>query len=199
MPVITEEIPKQGFEIVGEQVGAIVAMEIENQRTLKNLSESLGMFYERDSPYDKSEKVMINTRYDGTNFDNRTQSNANAPSTFHIDVYAHSPSKDNQRGDGISVALVKQYLGMIRYIFSSTKYKSLLLPAPTIGRVYIEQIQMYDLEANQDAKNIRMGRLVLMVQLYETQELWEATTLTGNDTGVRLAEADSGYKYELTN
>lgn len=199
MAIITEEIPKQGFEIVGEQLGAIITMEIANQRFIKNLTESLGMFYERDSPYDKSEGVMINTRYDGTNFDNRTQGNTNAPSIFHIDVYANSPSKQGQRGDGLAVALVKQYLGMIRYILSSTKYKSLLLPAPTIGRVYVDQIQMYDLEANQDAKNIRMGRLVLMVQLYETQELWGASILTGNDTGVRLAEADSGYKYELTN
>ncbi|WP_147296690.1 hypothetical protein [Flagellimonas nanhaiensis] len=199
MPIITEEIPKQGFEIVGEQIGAILTMELAYQRTLKSLSDNFESFYERKTPYDKSEGVMVSVLYDNTNYDNRTQSNSNGPSTFHIDVYGSSPSKPNERGDGLAAALVKQYLGMIRYILSSTKYKSLLLPPNTIGGTYVDSIQMYDTENNQDAKNIRMGRIAFVVKLYETQALWEATVLTGNVTGVKLEDADSGYKYELTN
>jgi len=199
MSIITENIPKQGFEIVGEQLGAIIALELNNQVLLKGLNDRLETFYERTSSYDKAEGVMINVMFDGTNFDNSNQASVHAPSIFHVDVYASSPTIRNQRGDGIAAAKIKQYMGMLRYIIGSTKYNTLALPQGTIGGTYVESIQMYDVDNAQDAKNVRMARMSVRIRIYECQPLWEAITLVGNDSQVKLDETEKGFKYIFNN
>jgi hypothetical protein len=198
MILITESIPRQGFEIVSEQVGAILAVELANQRTLQNLLNNHEVYHERTSPYDKSEDVMINVMFDNVNFEGRTQASAHGPEIINVDVFANSPSRQGERGDGLAALLIKKYAGMCRYILDSTKYNTLLLPQGTVSGVNVESVQMYDIENPQDAKNVRMARLAYRVRINECQQLWGATTLTGNDTGVKLAATDLGYKYELS-
>jgi len=196
--IITEIIPKQGFEIVGEQIGAVLALEVANQVALQALANQVGVFHERVTPFDKSEEVMINVQLDSGNYDNHTESNVQEGTIFNIDIYASAASSSGKPGDLESSKLLQKFLGMCRYILQSTKYRTLALPAGTIGGTYVDSFQIYDQPGPNEGKSSRMARLVFRVRIYENQQLWGSTALSGGDTSVKLDLTDKGYKYILT-
>lgn len=196
--IITEIIAKQGFEIVGEQIGAILALEVANQVTLQALTNQVGVFHERITPYDKSEEVMINVQLDSGNYDNHTESNVQEGTLYNVDVFASAPSSTGKAGGLESSKLLLKFLGICRYILQSTKYRTLALPAGTIGGTYVDNFQIYDQLGPNEAKSSRMARLVFRVRIYESQQLWGSTALSGGDTSVKLDLTDQGYKYILT-
>ena len=197
--LITEPIPKQGFEIVGEQLGAILKIELEGQRTLKNMQDVFDVYSERTSPYDKGEGTMVNVLLDGGEFDVHNPSGQQGKTRFNVDVYAAGRSNPDKRGDAVSIKLVQSYIGMIRYILSSTKYKTLGLPPGTIGGTYVTGHQVYDIDNNQDASYVRMMRLTYEVRIYETQQLWAAVPLLINNTQVKLDDTEKGHLYIIEN
>ena len=199
MAIITESIPKQAFEVVGEQIGAILVTELTNQKTVQGLTEPMEVYHERTTPYDKSEGVMVNVLLDNSTYEGHNPSSSNGPVRFNVDVYGTAKSKQDERGDTLSQKLVQKYVGMIRYILSHTKHKTLLLPQTTIGGTYVTGFQVYDLENVQDGAYVRMMRLNFEAKVVESQELWGSTPLIGNDTQVKLEETDKGFKYILEN
>ncbi|WP_036384052.1 hypothetical protein [Muricauda sp. MAR_2010_75] len=199
MAIITETIPKQAFEVVGEQIGAILTIELVNQKTLHGLTENMDVYHERTTPYDKSEGVMVNVLLDNATYEGFNPSSSNGPVRFNVDVYGTAKSNQDDKGDKLSQKLVQKIIGWIRYILSHTKHKTLLLPSTTIGGTYVTGFQVYDLENVQDAAYVRMMRLNFEVKVVENQDLWESTQLLGNDTQVKLEETDKGFKYILEN
>ena len=200
MPVlITEAIPKQNFEACGEQIGAVLTLELDNQKVIQGLTDTIKVYHERGVPYDKAEGVMINVQLDNIKLDNHTEANVHAGTNYVIDVYGGGVSDSGSSGDQNASRKVQKYIGMILYILESTRYNTLGLPAGYIGGTYVDNVQMYEVEGNQDARNVKMGRIVFRVRLFEKQDLWAATLLAGGDTGVKLDLTDKGYKYELIN
>ncbi|PXX26277.1 hypothetical protein C7967_11539 [Thalassospira sp. 11-3] len=197
--IITEIIPQQGFELVGERIGAVLALELANQKALQSLPDGLEVFRERITPYDKSEDVMVNVLLNNITFSNFTESNAEGGTVYYVDIYTTGIASPGKTGGQTAAALLQRYLGMARYILQSTKYKTLDFAPGTIAGTYVENIQIYDIEDNQDAANVKMGRLTFRVRIYEGQNLWEGVDMGPLATMVKLQETEKGYKYELNN
>ena len=68
MAIITETIPRQGFEIVQNRIGEILLLELTNQKALQGFTSDFGVFLERQEPFDKEEDVMITVMLSGADY-----------------------------------------------------------------------------------------------------------------------------------
>ena len=84
---ITEIIADQSFEILTKEVGAILLLELENQKTLQNYDIDLGIFIERMIPISDSEDVVVNVSLNNVGYDNQNEFESQGTHTFNIDVY----------------------------------------------------------------------------------------------------------------
>lgn len=197
--MITEIIPAQGFELVRDRIIEILLTELTNQRVLQPTLSVFSLFLERKTAIDKSESVLINVTLDNVNYENYGERGAQGVTVYNIDVYANGAGSSIVHGDLDAAKKMHRFLGLIRYIFSSTKYKTLGFEQGAIGNKSIRNMQIYDATGNQDAKYIKMGRLALGVKIEENQALWNGVALEGTSTSLKLELTEKGYKYELNN
>ena len=132
MSLINQVIPEQGFEIVRDTIGAILKIELENQKTLQSLTDDINVFVGRSNPFQQSEKLMINILLDSGDYSNPHEKGNHEKTVFFIDIY--TSAKENETNDGGYVSTKKKdkYLGMIRYILQDHHYKTLGLPMGSI-------------------------------------------------------------------
>lgn len=194
MAFIDEIIPQQGFEIVLNRLGAILLEELTNQKTIQGFDYSFEIFEERSHPYDKGEDVMINVSCNNASYANQNQAGSQGDTAYYIDVYTNGTESDIATGDEDATDKQNKFLGMIRYILSHTKYKTLLFPAPLIGGCYVQQFQKDDTYGAQDGSYNKMARITLSVRINETQALLETNSFSGMDTTIKLSSTDKGYK-----
>lgn len=201
MALIDEMIPVQGFEIVTIRLGAILLTELSNQKVLDNTIDNFGVFIDRTEPYANEEDTMINVSMNNISFANQTQKGSQGDVNFYIDIFTKGFASQNESGNDNVRQHLHRFLGMVRYIFNSTKYKTLEFPQPLIGGVYVQSIQVDDNYGNQDGSFNRMARLTLSVRVNEEQDLWNraAVPLLGNDTTMTLSNTSKGQKLIFNN
>jgi hypothetical protein len=192
--LITNIIPKQNFEIVLDKLGVILLEELTKQKMLQSFESDFGIFIERQEPYDKSEDVVISISLNTIPYNGHTQNDSQGNASFFIDIYTTGVESISKSGNDNSRQKIHLFAGMIRYIFSSTKYKTLGLPTGFIGGKYVENIQFDDNYGNQDGSFIRFCRVTLSVRIQENQEMWESLAFSGNDTTIKLNLTEQGYK-----
>lgn len=197
--IIDEIIPMQGFEFVALQIQTILSEELANQKILQDFDSNFEVFLERQEAYDNSEYIMINVSLNGINYSGTTQKDAQGSTSYFIDVYTPGVESDLQTGNEDSRKKMHLFIGMIRYILSSTKYQTLGLPMGLIGGKYVENIQFLDNYGNQDASFIRFGRITFSVRIQEDQASWTGIVLNGNDTTIKLDTTDDGFKLTKNN
>lgn len=199
MALINEIIPLQGFDVVEKRIGAILLSEISNQISLQSLDDEIGVYLERTIEYDKSEGVVFNVSANTGSYAGQNQSGSQGTISYTIDIYNHGTESSVKSGDADSLDRQNRYLGICRYIFNSTKYKTLDFPYGFVTGVYVESFQK-DSSMNKDQSDyIRMVQLVLSVRVTEDQEMWESQPLSGNDTTIFLEDTDKGYKLIFNN
>jgi len=197
--LITEIIPTQGFEIVEYTLGAILLEEITNQVTLQSLDEKVEVYVERMTPYDKSEDVLINVQLSNIDLGGQTQSGQQGNCTFLIDVYVRGEETEMSSGSDVSLLKRNKYLGMIRYILASTKYKTLGFSGGAVTSVRVTSIQNEVNAGRMDAAFIKYGQLSVTVLVNEIQAMWEGIPLFGNDTTVKIENTEKGFKLIFNN
>ena len=199
MALITEIIPEQGSEKVLNRLGAILFLEISNQITLQSIPDDFALFIGRQEPYDKSEDVVVNVRPSNVSFTGQTQEGVQGDNVYNIDIYAQGRSTQVVSGNTVSKDKMQRYLGFVRYILGSTKYKTLEFPYGLIGGVNVQSVQ-HDLRyGEEDANFISFARFQVSVRINECQELWDVSPLEGVDTVVKLDETDKGFKIIFNN
>jgi hypothetical protein len=197
MSKINQIIPKQGFEIVRDLIGSILKIELENQKTLQKLPDEINIYSNRLTPFQASEKLMINCSIDSNDFSNKHQSGVHSKINFFIDIYCSS--KENQSLDGAEVSAIKRdkYLGMIRYILDDTHYMALGLPLGKIMGTSVEGFENFESGKEQETSFVKMSRLTFGVRMIEQQSLWLGIDINSIFTDVKLDLTDKGYKYEI--
>lgn len=200
-PIITEIIPKQGFEIVLDRIHDILDVELLNQKTLQEFESEFEVFKERQEAYDNSEAVVIIVSLSNIAYAGKTQKDSQGGTDYFIDVYANGIESTDKTGNEDSRLKLHLFVGMIRYILDSTKYQTLGFDYSLnlIGGKYITGIQFPDNYDNQDASFNRFARITLNVRIQESQQAWDAIQLLGNDTTVKLDETEKGFKLTQTN
>lgn len=192
--LITENIPDSGFDIVLRKIGAILLEEITNQQRIKCLHNDLGVFLERQEPFSKEEDVMINVSLNNIDIGSHNERDTQDDTNYFIDVYVDGEASMGETGsDNVRVKL-HQYVGMIKYILSSTKYQLLGFDYGFIMGCYVNGIQFDDNYGSQDGSFYRMARINFRVRISEAYEMWEGVEFLGNDTVIRLDNTDKGFK-----
>jgi len=197
--VITEIIPQQGFEIVLNKLGAILFEEITNQVTIQSFTDEVEVYVERMYPYDKSEDVLINVSLNSIDFQGQTQGGTQGNVTYYVDVYCRGEETNASTGSEASKMKINRYLGIIRYILCSTKYKQLGFTSPLVGRVSVNNLQQDPNSGRMDAAYLKFGRITVNVAVNEAQDLWDGIPLMGNDTMVNLENTNKGFKLTFNN
>jgi hypothetical protein len=199
MALINTIIEESGFEIVKKRIGAILKIELDNQKTLQGFNFPISVFIDRITPFDKSEVVIVNVRFDSLNKSNQTQYGSQDSIVYNIDVYATAIQNSAQRGDELSSSIRDKFTAMIAAILDSNIYNSLSLDQGLIMSTTVDGIDPYETSNNQDANFTTMGRVNYSVRLYQDYEVWEGVLFNQNLTDVKLDLTDLGYKYEIIN
>ena len=197
MALIKNIIPKQNFEHVNERIGEILKLELENQKELQGFSDPVNVYNERLDAFNQSEVLMINTMFDGSNSNDNSQKSSQGNVNYFIDIYSTGKETPTKDGGKDSAARLHKFLGMCRFILSDSQYRTLGFEPGTIGGVYVESIQIANLE-NVSAAFETMGRITVSVKLREDQPLVTGALMASALTGVKLDLTDKGYKYEIT-
>jgi hypothetical protein len=197
--IIENIIPAQNFEIVQNKIGVILLLELLNQKKLQCIDNEIEVFLSRQTPYDKSEDVMINVSMAQINYSGKTQIDSQGLTTYNVDIYCNSDEKQCTTGSENTRIVLNQITGLVRYILSSTKYKTLGFQAGFIGGTMVDSIQFLDNFGNQEANFVSMSRIVFTARLNENQLAWEGIALLGNDTNIKLDSTNKGYKLTFNN
>lgn len=157
---ITELIDKQDTnEIVRDQIAAILALEVANQRTLaiastKNPSDySFDVYIERIRPFETLTSVdgtesgeiangLVNVSFDNDLFDNKgsdTVGNQKARGTFYLDCYGHKNRTDATSGDELTSKEADRIARLVRNIIMSGVYTYLGLRGNVFSRYIVRR------------------------------------------------------------
>ena len=197
--IIENIIPRQGFEIVLERIGTILFEELTNQKSLQKLCDDFAVYIERQTPYDKSEGIVISIGMDTADYSGKNQSDRQGQTTYFIDLFTGSFQSMVATGDNKSRFDSLKWIGMISNILSSTKYKTLGFAPGLIGGTMVERIQNQLTYGNGDANFIKFARVTFTARIQENQEMWTGIELQGNDTTIKLHETEKGFKLTFNN
>ena len=198
MSLISENISQQGFEIVRDLIGAIIKVELENQKQLKGLTDDINVFSGRSTPFQQSEKLMFNVLIDSGDYSNIHEKGAHEKTNFFIDIYTTAKESATVDGGYASTVQRDSYLGMIRYILQHHFYQTLGLEPGFIMGTYVDGFENFEPSNNQDASFVKMSRLSFSVRICESQSLWNGIEINSIFTTVKLGLTDRGYKYECS-
>lgn len=200
MSKITLEIPPQGFELIRDRIGEILADEIAAQFAIHNDPErNPKVFIERITPIDKTELPLVNVLYSRSGFSNNSAINSDGKNTYNIDVYTSAKTKIAKKGGAESMARLGRILGIVRAILESPFYLTLGFAPPFIMSTEVTTIEIQDPRDNQDAANTAMGRLIFVVDASEDVEQIQPVPAEGYDTQVKLEETEKGFVYVTDN
>lgn len=200
MSKILTEIPPQGFELIRDQIGIILADEFAAQFAIHgDADRNAKIVSERITPIGKEELPLINILHARSSYDNNTAKDSDGKNFYNIDAYTSAKSTDVKDGDSAAQARLGRLLGMVRAILMSSHYLTLGFAAPFIMRTEVLDIEIADPRDNQDSANMMMGRLVFQVDAGETVDQALPTAAEGYDTEVKIELTDKGFLYIVDN
>lgn len=192
-------IPVQGFELVRDEIGRVLKVELENQKTIKSLEEDINVYVERSIPFTNSEQFMLNVLLVSSNYSGMTQKDTQGRTIFFIDIHTTGKESSSNTGDFDSASRLHKYIGMVRYILEYSEYKTLGFPPGFIAGGSVDDFNIMEPKQTQDGDFTRMGRIMVSYKIQENQATVQGIPLQGNHSKVTLYETDLGYKYELNN
>jgi hypothetical protein len=196
---ITQIIPKQGFEVVRDLIGAILKVELDHQKSLQNLPNENNIYVGRSTPFNQSEELMINVTIDSASYSDKNARTSSGETRFHIDVMTRAAQTENNQGGYLSTSLRDKYLGMIRFILEDHHYNTLGFENGVIMSTSVDGFENYEPQGNQDAAFVKMSRLTYSVKINEEQSVWSGLNINSIFTDVILNDTEFGYQYENLN
>jgi len=181
---------RDNFEIVRDQIAAILAIESEGQQALAvaatrdPLPWKLRVFLERSNPWsewvDNPDSIdvapLVNVSWQDFAPDGAaasTVSGGRTAGTYHIDCYGYGKSADveaagHKPGDEAAGLEVARIVRLVRRILMSAHYAYLALPRGLIARRMLRSVTSFDIPLSErGAQHIVAARLVLGVEFVE--------------------------------
>lgn len=190
-------IPKSGFELVRDAIGAILLTELTNQKTLQgtDFPEEINILAESLIPSDSADSVTINVLLDSATYGGMTQKDAMGRTLYFIDISTSGTEKSDTTGSTDSAFRRDRFVSMIGYIFRSAQYRMLGFDPGLIGGTYVESFATLDPYKKEDSDFTSFARIQLAVRIYENAQAWVGIEIVGNDSVVKLDLTDKGYKF----
>lgn len=198
MSIITQPIGRQNFELVGDRIAEILALELPEQADMNDEPGiNAKVWLERFVPFNNSEYPAVNVRLAQGAFDNMTAVSSDGTNTYQIDVYTGAKSTVTTAADLRAQKLLQRILGVIRAILSDPLYMTLGFERPSVERRWVETIQIAGPANKEDAVSSMWGRLTFMVRIPEGSNLITVPMIADNFTKILLGETDEGYFYKF--
>jgi hypothetical protein len=199
MPVITNIITAQSYEIIRDRIAYILFDEIQNQKIVQSNNDlDVTITTENKSPNDKTDLPLVTVSISSGDYSNKHQGSSDGVYTVFIDCYASS--KTTNTNDGASLATIKLHklIGIVRYILEDPQYKTLGYAVggsnlPFILRTFVQNIAFKDID-NNDSYNIAMGRVTFLVTANESNKLLTPTIVINNN----ITTVNNIYTYRFT-
>lgn len=201
---------KDNFEIVRDQIAAILKLEIDNQKQLaaaagKNPADwDLRIFMERSNPFEEFQTdnytgpAIVNVWYESSNFDDAgsdTVERQKANVTYNIDVYSHGTAQETSDGhlpgDLQSSLRLAAATRLVRNILMAGPNTYLRFKRPFIWRRRVETINIYQPNADDTTiQNIIGARIVFRVTFNEHSPQYEGEPLS--ELSVKVIRSETG-------
>lgn len=211
------------FEIVRDAVASILYTELNEQLALAiaapdpvyeallrsffdqqpDTTDELNLFVERFVRFDVTELNNINLYWDRSFLGKGTQiTNQKSNARIIIDVNVHHKGTEDDRGDKKASLVLQKMIGVIRSIIMHGNYVTLGFARPFIERRWIEDMNNFRPQENENRVNIDniiTGNLALSVEFKEknlgvaVEELEENYSKIDADTGKFKIETEDLY------
>lgn len=198
--MIGYKIGRQNYELILERIGAIIAIELENQASqfYNTDCENIKIFLESLSPVNKSGTDIINVSLAPSTYGNRNVGYVDGVYSFFVDVYTNSKTIGDEDGGKISSLRAHRIMGILRAILEDPIYKTLGFTPGTIGNVRVTGFEVGSVNGtSSDAVNTKIDRLLVEVKAGEITLLPEGNLLTTALTQVYLEETADGYMFQF--
>lgn len=197
MPLITEKIGNQNFELIRDRIALILADEITNQSTISPVSPELNakVFTERFVPFSHVDMPCVNVVFArGVMQDQYTQQNL-AVHQYFIDIYSSAKTDGLVGGDEIASKKLHRLCGIVLAILENPQFRTLGFQPPSIQHTKVVDIAVEQPQNTQDATSLIMGRVTFDVHVPEKVSLLNANNIAGWETNVQMGESLSGYQF----
>lgn len=220
MPITTLIDKKDNFEIIRDQIAAILVLESTSQQALAVLAAKdpkewkLRVFTERSNPWElfqdanAEQTPIINVWYGSSNFDKKS-SNAmerqHSASVYNIDIYALGVSRDipgggHTPGDEDAAFRVQAAIKLVRNMLMASIYTYLDLRGLVWGR-WPQSVNVFQPQVEgKELQQVIGARIVMAVDFNEFSPQFEPETLEfvaidvkRTEDGEIILEADYDY------
>lgn len=208
--MITTLIDKQdSFEIVRNQIAAILALEVANQMALATgegkdpTPWDLKIYSERSNPWEQALNEpgnvtpIVNVWYESSNFNERSSGTVmrqDTDATYHIDCYGFGVSCEDgaghKSGDEEAALSVQRAIRLVRNILMAAEYTYLNLRG-LVGQRWPQSISIFQpqLQANY-VQSVVGGRIAFRVRFNEFSPQVAEETL--DVVGIEFKRAEDG-------
>lgn len=195
--LLTGIIPKQGFEICRDAIGAIMLTELTAQKTRQGntaFPEDVIILAESLIPPDYSEYMIMNVMTASAAYGEMTQSEAEGKTIYIVDFY--SSGKDS----GDSSFRLQKFVGMVGYIFRSAQYRDLGFRG-LVGGTYVEKFTIGETiqSKKEDSGYTSYAQLQIAVRIQESAQEWAGVAFNQNNSSVTIDLTTKGYQYVFIN
>lgn len=192
---ITTIIAPDNFELIRDQLGAVLLLEIAKQVDLDSTLLLPTFWRERFVEFIAKEFPAINVRYQkGDGIEGSRERNQTAFNhCFYIDVSVIAKTSVDGKGDELATILLHRYLRIIRSILSNPIYNTLGFPKPFSASSVVNGIEVFEPMEFQDSTNQINGRIeysikvneyvAIPVGVYTVNEVTDVVTLYGSERG----------------
>lgn len=219
--MISELIDKQdSFEIIRDEIAAILATEIANQQALADTAGKdpdewrLRVYTERSNPWeqfqgpDSDTSPLVNVWYDNSNFDagaSNIMERQKTEAVFNIDCYGYGLSEDvagggHKAGDEEAAFAVQRALRLVRNILMAAEYTYLGLRG-LVWQRWPQSVTIYQPQIDsRTVQQIVAARLAFRVTFSEFSPQVQPVTLERVATDVLRTEdgeivVEADYEY----
>ncbi len=203
MAQITETIGLRSFEVVRDQIGAILADELPSQATLNGDTRlNAEVFVERFRPVSDQEtelKSIIVIELSQGDYDMKPVTSQDGTYTFNIDCYEFGKTTATERGDKTASVKLQRLLGVVQGILSHPKYKTLGITPPFIEHTEVSGFKISDPTGKKDAASMVLGRIEFKVRVPDKLNGSLPVPIDGYTTQALLGLTDLGYTYGTQN
>lgn len=199
--ILPSLIPPQNFEVLRNQIGAVIALEMAAQYARDNTYPNIAAVdVERFISYDaNTELPRINVSVQSVTFSGKSNQKQDGIAIYNIDIYTTSNSTAGSEGDKASMILMSKIAGMVRAILNfpgltPSGYTNLGLPNGSIGKTSVDSFTILDKAAVKDALSNVVGRLQFSAYYIEPNVL-DSPQYYVNELTATIHMKDSAYGF----
>lgn len=212
MAVIPTIIGQRNFEVIRDQIAAILTDELNQQRTLLsevtgddrdqdliNYLGDLDIITERYAEPSEEDFPFVDVFFFNDDFDNKDPFAKRGTTQYIIDVFSigEKQTPTGSEGGVVSATRGQRVAGMIDSILEFPHYNKLLQPNGVVNRTLVRSIKRTEEENSRDSINIILYRVIFEVVMGESVGSLTGPLAQNNITNVSIGESDLGYVWEF--